>query len=118
MIPVGVSDQSIIPDSQITASSKYSSTHKPAYGRLDDRRGDGWCSATSNSTFDWLQVDLGKATQICAVATQGDVEGKEWVIDFKLSFSNDEKKWTTYKNAEGAEVVRISNYCSNGFDEL
>ena len=107
MNPVGVSNQSIIPDSHITASSQYSSSYKPAYGRLNGTRGDGWCSAVSNSSSDWLQVDLGKLTQVCAVATQGDVNGNEWTTDFKLSFSSDGKKWKTYKNAKGGEMVRV-----------
>ena len=91
----------------MTASSQYSSTYKPANGRLDGVRGDGWCAADSNSTGDWLQVDMGIATQACAVATQGDISGDEWTTVFKLSFSSDGKNWTTYKNANGTEVVRV-----------
>ena len=107
MIPLGVSGPSKIPDRNITASSQYSPSYIPAYGRLNGTRGDGWCSSVSNSTFDWLQVDLGKISPLCAVATQGDVNGNEWTVSFRLFFSSDGTIWRTYRNANGSEMVRI-----------
>ena len=107
MIPLGVSGPSKIPDRNITASSQYSPSYIPAYGRLNGTRGDGWCSSVSNSTFDWLQVDLGKISLLCAVATQGDVNGNEWTVSFRLFFSSDGTIWRTYRNANGTEMVRI-----------
>ena len=97
----------------MTASSLLSETFQPAYGRLHGDRGDGWCSKEPNKTDDWLQVDLGKTLQVCAVASQGDrgTDGfgsdHEWVTDFKLSYSPDGNTWTTYKYANGTEVVRL-----------
>ena len=107
MIPLGVTDPLIIPDRKITASSRYSSSYKAAYGRLNGTRGDGWCSSAFNSTFDWLQVDLGKVSPVCAVATQGDVNGNEWTVCFKLFFSSDGHLWRTYRNANGTEMVGV-----------
>ena len=43
---------------------------------------------------------------MCAVATQGDRNGNEWVTDFKLFYSSDGNVWTPYKDANGVEVVR------------
>ena len=90
--PVGVSSPGIIPDNQMTASS-YTTTDYSSYraynGRLHDTRGDGWCSAVPGSNSDWLQIDFARIIQVCAVATQGDVNGNEWVTDFKLSYSSD-----------------------------
>ena len=108
MIPVGVRDPRIIPDNQMKASSEcYAGRCKAAYGRLYDMRGDGWCSFfLHNSTTDWLQVDLGKTLQVCAVATQGDVDSDEWTRVFKLSYSSDEKNWTVYKDINGTDMVR------------
>ncbi len=74
-------------------------------GRLHDTRGDGWCSAIPDSNNDWLQVDFAKTIQVCAVATQGDVNGNEWVIDFKLSYSSDGNTWNIYKDGNGADQV-------------
>ena len=92
----------------MTASS-YTTTSYSSYraynGRLYDTRGDGWCSATGDSNNDWLQVNFGKKIQVCAVATQGDVNGNEWVIDFKLSYSFDGNIWTTYKDSHGVHQV-------------
>ena len=56
---------------------------------------------------DWLQIDLGNTIQVCAVATQGDINGNEWTTDFKLSYSSDGNIWTTYKDSNGTEMVRF-----------
>ena len=108
MEPVGIYDSSKIPDSQLTASSQYGTGHKPAYGRLNGNRGDGWCAEKADRNDDWLQVDLGKRIQVCAIATQGDRDGDEWTTDFKLSYSSDGNLWTSYKDADGKEKVRFS----------
>jgi len=102
--PVGISDQGIIPDNQITASSQYSTGYQAAYGRLNGDRGDGWCAKEAGRNDDWLQVHLGKTIEVCGIASQGDRNGNEWVTDFKLSYSTDGKNWTPYKDANGAEV--------------
>ena len=103
--PVGISDPSIISDSQLTASSRYGVGYQAAYGRLNGTRGDGWCAKEARRTDDWLQVALGKTIQVCAVATQGDRNGNEWTTDFKLSYSTDGNTWTSYKDSNGSEVV-------------
>ena len=110
---VRVSDPNIILDSFMTAKSHYnSSSYRPAYGRLNDTRGTGWC-AGKDEKDQWLQVDLGKVIEVCAVATQGDVSGNEWVIDFKLAHSKSyEDGWPTYRDANGSEVVRFGPKCS------
>ena len=96
----------------MTASSFYrdDDNYQPAYGRLHGNRGDGWCAWNRSDDNDWLQVDLGEELQLCAVATQGDRnhdDSDEWVTDFKLSYSSDEKKWTIYKDGNGIEVVSL-----------
>ena len=91
--PIGVADVNKIPDAQLTASSYHSSNFKPEYGRLNGGRGDGWCAGTASGNDEWLQVDLGKLYTVCAVATQGDINGNEWVTTFKLSFSMDGQNW-------------------------
>ena len=93
----------------MTASSHFSDTYLPAYGRLNGDRGDGWCAKESSGNDDWLQVDLGTTSQVCAIATQGDINGDEWVTQFKLSYSSDGHVWTPYKDANGVEVVRRYN---------
>jgi len=92
----------------MTASTYYSSSYQPAYGRLYDRRGDAWCAATATGTEDWLQVDVEKTVVVCAVATQGDWGGSEWVTDFKLSYSSEGLFWNWYTDRKGAEVVSFN----------
>ena len=108
--PVGISDQFKIPDNQMTASSQHDTgCCKPAYGRLNGDRGDGWCAKEKrNRKDDWLQVDLGTTIEVCAIATQGDINGNEWVTDFKLSYSSDAQNWTPYNDANGEEMVRVT----------
>ena len=50
---------------------------------------------------------------MCAVATQGDITGNEWVIDFKLALSKSYGEvWPIYKDAKDLEVVRFApKYC-------
>ena len=103
---VGVACPAIIPDKQLTASSHHADRFQPSYGRLNGSRGDGWCAKEPNRTDDWFQVDLGKETQVCAAATQGDINNNEWVTHFKLSYSSDGNTWTTYQYGNGSEVVR------------
>lgn len=96
----------------MTASSFYKKdeNYQPAYGRLHGTRGDGWC-ASEKSGNDWLQIDLGKEFELCAVATQGDRthdNTDEWVTAFKLSYSSDGDTWTNYKDVNGIEVVRLT----------
>ncbi|XP_078382652.1 uncharacterized protein LOC144665303 [Oculina patagonica] len=118
--PVGISSPDIIPDNQMTTSS-YHTTNYSSYqaynGRLHDTRGDGWCSAIRDSNNDWLQVDFAKKIQVCSVATQGDVNGNEWVIDFKLSYSSDGNTWTIYKDGNGADQVFHREGDSNTIDQ-
>ncbi|KAL9952074.1 hypothetical protein ACROYT_G039278 [Oculina patagonica] len=103
--PIGASDPGIIPDSYMTASSaeKPTERYQPFFGRLQGDRGDGWCSGSSNSNNEWLQIYFGDMFTMCRVDTQGDRNGNEWVTAFKLSFSTDESSWTTYAYA-GTDV--------------
>ena len=52
---LGVTNQSIIHDSQMTASFQLSPNTQASYGRLNGKRGIGWWTKTVNSTNDWLQ---------------------------------------------------------------
>ncbi|KAL9973277.1 hypothetical protein ACROYT_G019707 [Oculina patagonica] len=115
--PVGVSDQAQIPDNRMTASSQYGDGYQPAYGRINGDRGDGWCAKESARNDDWLQVDLGTTFLLCAVATQGDRNGNEWVTDFMLSYSLDENVWSTYKDENGVVVEFHRQGDSNTVDQ-
>lgn len=90
------------------ASTSFSNSFKPAYARLHGDRGDGWCALDADDTpHDWLQIDFGKIIKVCGVATQGDINGNEWVLEFKLSFSSSGDSWETYRNTDGVIMVRF-----------
>ena len=122
---VGIADPDIISDDRMTASSQNDQKiYHPYYGRLNDTRGDGWC-AEKPKKEDWLQIRLGKITKICGVATQGDVNGDKWTIDFTLSYPSGNKTWAFYKDANtNAVLVRsdrisflmVSQYCTVLFE--
>ncbi|XP_027045083.1 uncharacterized protein LOC113672936 [Pocillopora damicornis] len=105
--PVGVATPSIIFDRQMTASSRNRPSTRAAYGRLNDKRGDGWCSLEAKSNAEWLQVDIGKTIQACGLATQGGVPStrREWVKDFKLDYSFDGENWKNYRDENGEVMV-------------
>ena len=90
----------------MTASSQYGAGYQPAYGRLSGDRGDGWCAKEADRNDDWLQVDLREMIKVCAIASQGDRNGNEWVTAFKLSYSSDAQTWTPYRDVNDTVVVR------------
>ena len=89
----------------MTASSYFGKKkHSAKYGRLFNDSGHGWFPE-KNLKRDWLQVDLGKEFQVCAVATQGGNYDKEWTTAFKLLYSSDDNNRKTYKDGNGVDVV-------------
>ena len=104
---MGVADPNRIPNAQMTASSYYSSSYYPYYGRLNEARGmGGWCPKTQKGPrTDYLQVDLGTVHSVCAVATQGASNFDEHTTSYILRMSKDGVTWNTYKE-NNAEKVR------------
>ena len=108
-----MADPSIISDDQMTASSYYSSYWLPHYGRLKNTRGGGWTARLPSSVSDWLQIDFERTVQVCAVETQGDVDGNEWVIAFYLSFSSDGASWSNSTYENGTQVVSLTRWVTS-----
>ena len=100
--PVGVADPGVIPDEHMTASTQLS-FRQAIHGRLNGNRngGGGWCTENCCESQEWLQVDLGQTTEICGVATQGNVLFGAYATSFKLSFSRDRSSWNFYKDTDG-----------------
>lgn len=57
-------------------------------------------------------VDFGRTVLVCAVATQGNVGGSLWVINFSLSFSSDGTSWIYSKDADGNKKASLSSFIS------
>ncbi|XP_077974355.1 lactadherin-like isoform X2 [Styela clava] len=89
---MGVKYHHIIPDSQIAASSEYSTRHQAHNGRLDNIDSSSttypiW-SAARNVKGEWHQVDFGEPKPIGGIVTQGRVYHDQWVSSFKISHGN------------------------------
>ncbi|XP_068748139.1 uncharacterized protein [Montipora capricornis] len=114
---VGVADSSIIGNDQMTASSHLHMS-RASWGRLNSSGVVGWMASTSNSLFDWLQIDFERTVQVCAVETQGGgLNGKAWVIDFYLSFSSDGASWSNSTYENGTQVIFTRQGGSNYIDQ-
>jgi len=97
-LPVGVEDINAIPDARITASVFQNSDTYPYYGRLNQRRVAGaWCPRSNRDRRDYLQVDMGAVHFVCAVATQGLRDYKDWTTSYKLRISLNGVTWNSYR---------------------
>ena len=102
--PIGVEHRSKFPDHRMTASSFLREQYAPHIGRLNMQY--CWEPKTRNNIpNDYLQLDLGAAHFICAVATQGN-NGKaaEWTTKYQISLSADNDLWSKYKESGKIKV--------------
>ena len=106
-----------IPDNAITASSSYSSSHKPAYGRLNRVLGScAWTTTSGGKSNSWFQVDLGEFATVTGIATQGSCKASaEWTTSYTVSYRTNGENWTAYK--ESGENTKVSQcvYCVCSF---
>ncbi|XP_078378064.1 uncharacterized protein LOC144661241 [Oculina patagonica] len=91
---LGVGSGSIA-DSKITASSVQSASTPAKNDRLNHTAGSPWCAGTSD-TNPYLQIDLQTLHIICAVSTQGNSRGDQWVKTYIIQSSTDGSNWTNY----------------------
>lgn len=86
----------LIPDNNITASS-YRLSAPPRDGRLGSH--EGWRPGNKVNSF--LQIDLGAAYYVCAVATQGNPRKKpRYVKRYSVHLSLNGSAWTEYEQVE------------------
>ena len=114
--PLGVADDNRISNDQMSASNQ-TVGHPVKYGRLN---GDtAWrpnrVNAPDSAGGEWIQITFDKPVKVTAIATQGrnsDDEvgniGKEWVIQYKVRYSNDGSRWMYVLDEENnASKVRF-----------
>lgn len=87
-------------DSIFFASSSLLNKYRPGNARLAGE--EAWCPKT-NSTEEYLEIDLGSLYKICALATQGLLERGAFTKTYRLQFSIDGSKWDWYIN-ENSQV--------------
>ncbi|KAL9982722.1 hypothetical protein ACROYT_G004805 [Oculina patagonica] len=86
--PLGLEDKSI-PNSDITASSKWDNYHGPERGRLNTVLSGyykGAWSAKHRVVGEWIQINLRKITKITAIATQGRQGTDQWVTSYRVCY--------------------------------
>lgn len=83
----------LIMDNQLTASSEAAQAKN---GRLNFTAGSSWCASTNDSN-PYLEIDLKAVHIICAVSTQGNAQGSQWVETYFLQSSTDRITWTDYE---------------------
>ena len=92
----------VIMDNQLTASSEAAQARN---GRLNFIAGSSWCASTNDSN-PYLEIDLEAVHIICAVSTQGNAEGSQWVETYSLQSSTDGITWTDYEE-DGQIKVKL-----------
>ncbi|XP_048579205.1 receptor-type tyrosine-protein phosphatase S isoform X3 [Nematostella vectensis] len=86
-----------LPDSSMTASSERDNTTMASNARLNGPR--SWCQARKDNRA-FLEIDVGTASVVCGVATQGNPLSDSWVESFTIEFSIDRENWTSYGQNE------------------
>ena len=101
--PIGVEDPSKFPNHRMTATSIVHDGYAPYKGRLNAN--PCWEPKTKNNMpNDYLELDLGGAHFICAVATQGNKKASEWTTKYEISLSANNDVWSTYKESGKTKV--------------
>ena len=101
---VGISETSRVPDYRFSASSSYDQRYRPYKARFGANY--GW--TPSDRTNSWLQIDLGGAHRICAIATKGSGTNYEWATEYKVNLTLDNVIWQLYRQGGQNEVSKIS----------
>ncbi|XP_054159088.1 neuropilin-2-like [Oppia nitens] len=78
------------------------------YARIHQWPGRGWCP-NPNSTYNYLQIDLGYETAINGLVTQGRADGKSWIRSYRLMFSTDANQWHYYNQKQTVLANRDSH---------
>lgn len=109
--PLGMTN-SAIKDWQIAASSskQRSDDHQCAvkYARLHSAGGKAWCAGSAQKS-EWLLVDLGVASTISGIVTQGRGAVKEWITNFMVSYSSDAYNWDYARDIYGNKKIFKGN---------
>ncbi|XP_047198432.1 contactin-associated protein-like 4 [Hippoglossus stenolepis] len=86
--------------SSFRSSSLLSASHGPGFAKLNRREGAGGWSPLSSDRYQWLEVDLGRRTEITAVATQGRYGSSDWLTAYLLMFSDTGHNWKQYRQED------------------
>uniref|UniRef100_A0A8C4F1E1 Contactin associated protein like 3 n=1 Tax=Dicentrarchus labrax TaxID=13489 RepID=A0A8C4F1E1_DICLA len=89
-----------LPPSSFRSSSQLTSSHGPVFAKVNRREGAGGWSPLISDRYQWLEVDLGRRTQITAVATQGRYGSSDWLTGYLLMFSDTGHNWRQHRQED------------------
>ncbi|XP_032382198.1 contactin-associated protein-like 4 isoform X2 [Etheostoma spectabile] len=89
-----------LPPSSFRSSSQLTSSHGPVFAKVNRREGAGGWSPVVSDRYQWLEVDLGRRTQITAVATQGRYGSSDWLTAYLLMFSDTGHNWRLHRQED------------------
>ncbi|KAF3835413.1 hypothetical protein F7725_027971 [Dissostichus mawsoni] len=93
-----------LPPSSFRSSSQLTSSHGPVFAKVNRREGAGGWAPLVSDRYQWLEVDLGKRTQITAVATQGRYGSSDWLTSYLLMFSDTGHNWRQHRQEDSLEA--------------
>ncbi|XP_078620271.1 uncharacterized protein LOC144887144 [Branchiostoma floridae x Branchiostoma japonicum] len=99
-----------IPDVFVTASSEYKPEFAASQARHTPPTAPGYCWVPSSVVDQWIQVYLGKTTDVTGVVISGGGANWDlgsWVTSFTLSFSMDGTSWVPYGDSSNSVLVRM-----------
>ena len=108
LAPLGMENFRIT-SAQISASSQYSGSHVPNYGRLHYKGNAGAWSVRVNNLHQWFQIDFRIETTVTYVATQGRYNTGQRVTQYKLQYSNDGSSFQVFKQ-QGENSDKVKSY--------
>ncbi|KAI8490640.1 hypothetical protein Bbelb_319080 [Branchiostoma belcheri] len=104
--PLGLASR-YIPDVFLTASSNYKPDFAPIQARHTPLTMPGYCWVPNSVVGQWLQVYLGKTTDVTGVVISGGGSNWDlgsWVTSFTLAFSMDGASWAPYTGSSSDNV--------------
>ncbi|XP_078667371.1 uncharacterized protein LOC144909181 [Branchiostoma floridae x Branchiostoma belcheri] len=107
--PLGLTSR-YIPDFFVTASSEYKPEFAPFQARHSPFTTQAYCWVPSAVVDQWIQVYLGKTTEVTGVVISGGCSNWDlgsWVTSFTLAFSMDGASWEPYVgSSDNVQVFR------------
>ncbi|XP_068599937.1 contactin-associated protein-like 4 [Brachionichthys hirsutus] len=89
-----------LPSTCFRSSSQLTSSHGPVFAKVNRREGAGGWSPLVSDRYQWLELDLGRRTQITGVATQGRYGSSDWLMAYLLMFSDAGHNWRQHRQED------------------
>lgn len=97
----------------------YTHYYNPVFVFIPCAGAGGWSPLVSDR-YQWLEVDLGRRTQITAVATQGRYGSSDWLTAYLLMFSDTGHNWRQHRQEDslGVTLLLVLGLCMLGVQHI